>query len=439
MMSMASNSPFPPDPAAAFSLRGRLVAAAALTLFLVGGMGAWSMTARLDSAVIGSGSVLVKNDVQNVQHVDGGTLNQILVSTGDRVEAGQPVLVLDAFDLSARIGMFESQLREAEARAARLAAERDGTEMVLPATFSPEDTDYLRIVEGERRLMEENRINREVELLALGLQADQLRFDTEGLQARQVSLGEELELVEGSYVRFEKLLKAGSVEKTRIDEILRDLSRIRGEMGTVSANLARNETRQTEIILERERLLSVAKSEAHRELRALEPQITDLRQQLTAAREKKERTIMRAPVAGIVNEVHVSTLGEVVAPGKTLLTVVPEESDLVIEFRISTTDIDAIEPGQKARLRFSAFNARLTPEIDGIVETIAAAAVMDAQTGMPYYTARAKATGDTSVLGDRGLVPGMPVEVYIPTAERVVMSYIMQPVLDQMNRGMREE
>lgn len=439
MMSLASNSPFPPDPAAAFSLRGRLITAAALTVFLIGGIGAWALTARLDSAVIGSGSVLVKNDVQNVQHVDGGTLNQILVSTGDRVAAGQPVLILDAFDLEARIGMFEAQLMEAEARAARLAAEREGSEMVLPATFSPSDTDYLRIVEGERRLMEENRINREVELLALGLQADQLRFDTEALQSRQSSLSEELELVQASYARFEKLQKAGSVEKTRVDEILRDLSRIRGEMGEINANLARNETRQTEIMLERDRMLSMAKSEAHRELRALEPQITDLRQQLNAAREKKERTILRAPAAGIVNEVNVSTLGEVIAPGKTLITIVPEESDLIIEFRISTTDIDAIEPGQKARLRFAAFNQRTTPEIDGIVETIAAAAVIDPQTGMHYYTARAKATGDISVLGERGLVPGMPVEVYVPTAERVVMSYILQPVLDQMNRGMREE
>jgi len=202
------------------------------------------------------------------------------------------------------------------------------------------------------------------------------------LQARQVSLTEELDLVQASYARFEKLQKAGSVEKTRIDEILRDLSRIRGEMGQVNANLARNETRQTEIILERDRMLSMAKSEAHRELRALEPQITDLRQQLNAAREKKDRSVLRAPVDGVVNEVNVSTLGEVIAPGKTLITVVPEKSDLIIEFRISTTDIDAIEPGQKARLRFAAFNQRLTPEIDGIVETIAAAAVMDPQTGM---------------------------------------------------------
>jgi HlyD family secretion protein len=439
MMSPASKSSFPPDPVAAFSLRGRLIVAAALTLFLIGGIGAWAMTARLDSAVIGSGSVLIKTDVQNIQHVDGGTLNQILVSPGDRVTAGQAVLILDAFDLETRIGMLEAQLMEAEARAARLAAERDATEMVLPATFASDDADYLRIVEGERRLMNENRINREVELQALGLQADQLRFDTQALRARQTSLGEELTLVQDSLARFEKLQNAGSVEKSRIDEIQRDLSRIRGEMGETTANLARNEARQTEITLERDRMLSMAKSEAHRELRTLEPQITDLRQQLNAVREKKDRTILRAPVTGLVNEVNVSTVGEVVAPGKTLITVVPEQSDLVIEFRISTTDIDAIQPGQKARLRFAAFNQRLTPEIDGVVETIAAAAVIDPQTGMSYYTARAKATGDTSVLGDRGLVPGMPVEVYIPTAERVVMSYILQPLLDQMNRGMREE
>jgi HlyD family secretion protein len=439
MMSMASNSPFPPDPAAAFSLRGRLIAAAALTFVLVGGIGLWAVTARLDSAVIGAGSVLVKNDVQSVQHVEGGTLTDILVSSGDRVEAGQPVLMLDAYDIDSRVAMIRSQLMEAEARAARLAAERDGTEMVNPASYDPEDLDSVRIVEGERRLMEENRVSREVELLALDLQSDQLRFDSDGMNARKASLGTELELVEASLARFEKLLKAGSVEKTRLDEILRDVSRMRGEMGEINANLARNETRQTEISLERDRLMSTARADAHRELRALEPQITELRQQLAASEEKRDRAILRAPVAGIVNEVRVSTIGEVVPPGKTLVTIVPEASDLVIEFRIATTDIDAIQPGQEARLRFPAFNQRLTPEIDGVIDTIAAAAVADPNTGMTYYTARAKPTGTLDALGTRGLVPGMPVEVYIPTAERVVMSYILQPVVDQMNRAMREE
>ena len=439
MMSMASNLPYPPDPTAAFSLRGRLIAAAALTAFLVGGIGFWAATARLDAAVIGSGSVLVKSDVQSVQHVDGGTLNQILVAAGDEVTAGQPVLILDTFELETRIGMLSSQLMEAEARAARLAAERDGSEMVLPASFDAADPEAVRILDGERRLMEENRLNREVQLTALDLQADQLRFDTEGQTARRQSVAEELALVEATYARFDKLQKAGSVEKSRLDEILRDLTRMRGEMGEINANLARNETRQTEIALERDRLMATAKADAHRELRALEPQITDLRQQLTAAREKKDRAILRAPATGTVNEVNVSTLGEVIPPGKTLVTVVPSETDLIIEFRISTTDIDAIEPGQKARLRFPTFNQRITPEIDGIVETIAAAAVIDPQTGLNYYKARAKATGNLDDLGTRGLVPGMPVEVYIPTQERVVLSYLVQPVLDQMNRAMREE
>lgn len=439
MMSLASNSPFPPDAAAAFSLRGRLVAAGALTAFLIGGIGLWAVTARLDSAVIGSGSVLVKNDLQTVQHVDGGTLSQILVASGERVAAGQPVLVLDAFDIDSRIAMLQAQLMEAEARAARLAAERDGVEMVLPATYTPDDPEAARIFQGEQRLMEENRINREAELLALDLQADQMRFDTEGLTARRTSTAEELTLVEASLARFEKLQKAGSVEKTKLDEIQREVTRMKGEMGEIMASLARNETRQTEIALERDRLMSTAKADAHRELRSLEPQITDLKQQLATFKGKKERAILRAPVAGIVNELNVSTIGEVVPPGKTLIAIVPEASDLVIEFRISTTDIDAIQPGQKARLRFAAFNQRLTPEIDGVVDTIAAAATTDPQTGMTYYSARAKPTGNLDDLGQRGLVPGMPVEVYIPTAERVVISYILQPVIDQMNRAMREE
>lgn len=438
-----STAPAGAENRALFSLRGRFLAAAALSLVLFGGIGVWAATARLDSVVIGSGSVLVRSDVQSVQHLEGGTLAEILVARGDRVVAGQTVLRLDTFEIDSRIAMYEAQLMEAEARAARLAAERDGGAMADPVVtgggFDPSDADWQRIVAGERRLMEEARLARETQIQALALQAEQLRFDTEGMTMRRAALVEELALVEASLARFEKLLEGGSVEKTRLDEILRDLTRMRGEMGQIDASLARNETRQTEIALERDRLTAKAQADAHRELRLLEPQMTDLRQQLAAHREKRGRMELRAPVAGVVNEVNVATLGEVIAPGKTLVSIVPEAEDLVIEFRIQTTDIDAIEPGQAARLRFSAFNTRVTPEIDAEVETIAAAAVTDPATGMAYYTARARPVGDLSALGERGLVPGMPVEVFVPTAERVAISYILQPLTDQMQRAMREE
>lgn len=427
------------DLSSGFALKPRLVAAGALAAFLVGGIGLWSATARIDAAIIGAGSVLVKSDLQNVQHVEGGTLRSILVQEGEQVVAGQPVLMLETFDLDTQIAMIASQLAEAEARAARLSAERDGGVMAVPSAGIQDDPVALHVYEGERRLMEENRITQEAERVALGLQADQLRFEREGMLAQLAALEGELALVAASHERFTSLLENGAIEKSRVDEVQREVTRLQGEIGSIRAGLARTEARQTEIALQMDRLLSAARADAHRDLRALEPQITELRQQLAAARQKKERAILRAPSAGIVNEVNVATIGEVVPPGKTLVSIVPVASDLVIEFRIATTDIDAIQPGQKARLRFPAFNQRLTPEIEGVVESIGAAAVTDPQTGMSYYAARAKATGDLGLLGDRGLVHGMPVEVYVPTAERVVISYLVQPVVDQMNRAMREE
>lgn len=427
------------DLSSGFALKPRLVAAGALAAFLVGGIGLWSATARIDAAIIGAGSVLVKSDLQNVQHVEGGTLRSILVQEGEQVMAGQPVLMLETFDLDTQIAMIASQLAEAEARAARLSAERDGGVMAVPSAGIQDDPVALHVYEGERRLMEENRITQEAERVALGLQADQLRFEREGMLAQLAALEGELALVAASHERFTSLLENGAIEKSRVDEVQREVTRLQGEIGSIRAGLARTEARQTEIALQMDRLLSAARADAHRDLRALEPQITELRQQLAAARQKKERAILRAPSAGIVNEVNVATIGEVVPPGKTLVSIVPVASDLVIEFRIATTDIDAIQPGQKARLRFPAFNQRLTPEIEGVVESIGAAAVTDPQTGMSYYAARAKATDDLGLLGDRGLVHGMPVEVYVPTAERVVISYLVQPVVDQMNRAMREE
>lgn len=422
-----------------FSLKPRLMLAAGLTAFLVLGVGLWSATARLDAAVIGAGSVLIESEIQNVQHMDGGTLSAILVRSGEKVVAGQPVLILDTFDLDTRIEMLKSQIHEAEARAARLGAERAGIAMQAQASFLSNDADARSIYAGELRMFEENSVRLEVEILSLGLQLDQLKFETIGLLAQQTAAKEEIELIKASYERLEKLQSSGSIEKSKLDEVQRDLSRMQGQLGELTAKLAGNETRKRELALEREQLMVTAKAEAHRDLRVLEPKLAELHQQLIASEEKKARAILRAPVSGVVNEVHVATIGEVVAPGKTLIAIVPDASDLVIEFRIATTDIDAIEPGQSARLRFPSFNQRLTPEIEGIVETIAAAAVTDPQTGMTYYTARAKATGDLAELGSSGLIPGMPVEIYIPTAERVVISYLVQPIIDQMQRGMREE
>lgn len=438
IMSATKHSPVvrPDD---VFSLRGRMVAAGVLTAFLLGGIGLWTATARIDAAIIGAGTVLVKGDIQNVQHPDGGTLKSILVKEGDRVTAGQPVLLLDTFDLDANFQIIRGQLWEVEARVARLRAERDGGDMVLPEAFVDADSEALDVFEGERRLMQENRSKREAELVALDLQADQLRFEHDGLLARKAALGEELALVQASYDRFQKLQADGAIEKSKLDDVQRQISRVRGELGEVMAGLAKTEARQSEIRLQIDRAAEAAQADAHRELRELQPRLSELRQQYLATLQKIERAVLRAPAAGIVNEVNVATIGEVVPSGKTLVTIVPDTGDLDIEFRISATDIDAIQPGQKARLRFPSFNQRLTPEIEGVVDTIGAAAVTDPQTGATYYAARAKVTGDLGELGSAGLVPGMPVEVYVPTADRVVISYLVQPVLDQMHRAMREE
>lgn len=148
---------------------------------------------------------------------------------------------------------------------------------------------------------------------------------------------------------------------------------------------------------------------------------------------------MRAPVAGVVNEMAVNTLGQVIAPGQKMATVVPKGADLVIEFQIAPTDIEQIAVGKPARLRLSAFDAKTTPELDGIVSHVAAAATTDPATGGVHFIAQAKPAPGVVLPANVTLVPGMPIEVFVTTAERTALEYLLQPVAKSFARAMTEE
>src|SRR5690606_30607957 len=183
----------------------------------------------------------------------------------------------------------------------------------------------------------------------------------------------------------------------------------------------------------------MAYTEAQRELRTVESNLAELGDRLREIDSRLARTLIRAPVSGTVNELSVTTLGGVITPAERLLTIVPEGADLKIEFRIAINDIDQIRSGQDVRLRFTAFDQRTTPEIPAVVSRISAAATSDPQSGQSYYLAEAAVTGDLSVLGDRGLVPGMPVEVFVQTQEQVAIAYFVKPFTDQIARAFREQ
>ncbi|KKC34182.1 hypothetical protein WH91_04480 [Devosia psychrophila] len=427
-----------PDPA--FSTRGRVVWGVLFALFLVVGVGGWSATAKLSGAIIGSGTVLVDEDVKVLQHIDGGVVREIAVRVGDAVTAGQVLIRLDDVQIRAEQSIINGQMAELIAREARLLAERDGTEAIaFPDNFLSLYPGADAIARGERQLFEGNKVNLQSREQQLRLQASQMEQEISGLTFQRTALTTELGLVTEEQVRVKPLVDKALVEAARLTTLDRDIARMQGQEGELDANLARSRSRVSEIALQVLALRQTMRTDAQRELRDIQAKVAELTERLRAVDERFARTDIRAPVAGTVNELMVSTLGGVITPAERLLTIVPVDAELKIEFRIAPKDIDQISLEQPAKLRFSAFNQRTTPQIDGRIVRVSAAAQKDPQTGESYYLGEVAVTGDISVFGSRGLVPGMPVEVFVQTDEQTAIAYFTKPFTDQINRTFKEE
>lgn len=424
----------------AFPMRGRVIWGGLFAVFLVFGVGGWSATAKLSGAIIGSGTVLVDQDLKVIQHIDGGVVREIAVREGDTVTAGQLLIGLDDVQIRAEQSIINGQLAELLARQVRLIAERDDASLlVFPDSYLTQYVDAEAIAAGERQLFEGNLQNQQSKEQQLQLQVAQVGQEINGLSFQKTALAAELGLVSAERERVTPLIAKGLVESSRIGNLDRDIARMRGQQGELEANLTRAQSRITETELQIIVLHQAVRTDAQRELRDIEARIAELKERLRAVDERFARTEIRSPVNGTINELNVSTLGGVVTPAERLLTIVPANAELTIEFRLATKDIDQIAIGQPTKLRFSAFNQRTTPEIDGAISRISAAAQRDAQTGESYYLAEVEVTGDLSVLGERGLVPGMPVEVFVETAEQTAIAYFTKPFTDQINRTFKEE
>jgi HlyD family secretion protein len=216
------------------------------------------------------------------------------------------------------------------------------------------------------------------------------------------------------------------------------LARLVGELGSVEANAARARGRISEIELQIMAIDETARNDAQRELRTLEARLAELNERRIAAEDKLRQTAIRSPISGTVNQLNVTTLGGVVTPAEPIATIVPDNALLTVEFRVRPTDVDQIGVGQPAKLKLTAFNQRTTPEVDGVVTKVSAAAQQDSATGESFYMAEVSLK-DQSQLGELTLVPGMPVEAFVQTDEMTAIAYLLRPFTDQIARAFREE
>lgn len=425
------------------SIRRYLIVGFLTVALLVGGIGGWASFSQISSAIVASGLVVVESNTKRVQHREGGIVGAIHVKNGDRVKAGELLIRLDETLVRANLEIITSQLFEFEARLARLEAERDRLESVTFPEFLTKgvtDPDVIKAVTGENTLFAARQKTLTGEIDQLRERAEQHREQIVGLKAQRESKAREIKLIKEELVGLLRLQKKGLVSNTRITALNRDVARLVGEEGSLVSQEAVTKGQISEIELkilqvERDFLEIVLK-----ELQEVQAKIAELRERRIAATDQLNRIEIRAPIPGYVHELTVHTVGGVIQAGETVLQIVPEGDALVIEARVSPTDIDQLRTGQRAQINFSAFNQRTTPQLKGTVKRISPDLSQDQQTGAYYFTMRLELNeGEVDRLGGLELVPGMPAEVFVTTGDRTVISYLVKPLSDQLRRTFREQ
>ena len=424
------------------SIRRYTIAGIVVVLILTCGVGVWAAATEISGALIAPGTIVVESNVKKVQHPTGGVVGQLLVRDGDQVKAGDLLVRLDDTIMRANLAIVTKALTELYARKARLEAERDGAETVKFPDDLMQQSDVPEIAQvlmGERKLFELRRSARAGQKAQLQERINQSGEETTGLSAQKVAKEKEITLIEHELAGVRDLFNKNLVPMTRLTSLERDATRIDGERGQLIATIAQAKGKIAELRLQIIQIDQDLSSEVAKEMREIDAKIGEFVERKVSAMDQLKRTDIRSPQDGTVFQSTVHTVGGVMPAGEPIMLIVPEADKLTIEARVNPQDIDKVQLGQIAALRFSAFNVRTTPEIFGTVSRVSADTTTDQRTNQSYYTIRiAMPPEQVTRLGDVKLVPGMPVEAFVKTGERTVISYLMKPLSDQINRAFRE-
>tara|TARA_R110001606_G_scaffold366369_1_gene521510 strand:+ start:628 stop:1887 length:1260 start_codon:yes stop_codon:yes gene_type:complete len=411
-------------------------------LAVFGGLVLWSIFAPFEGAVLTSGQIAVESNQQAIQHLEGGIVREIFVQEADYVEAGQKLISLDATTADAGLQALEARLFELLGAEARLLSERDNDPSL---TIRPQFSDLAKsaamalILRDQEALRDAREQNRSTQITILNQRMSQLSTRINGMQNEIRSKDRQMELLADEVGRFEELIARGNATVTRVLALQRDLSRLEGEKDALLSEIAATRVQIGETRSEITRLDQGYREDVLTELRDIQTQIGELSEQRIASLDRQSRLDILAPRAGRVIGIRTHTVGGVISPSEPVMYIVPENDRLVAKVRIMLSDIDQIHVGQSATLRFSAFNQESTPQVDGAVTKISADAIVDPNTGMPYYEAIVGIPEEALGTDEIPLLPGMPVDAAVKTGSRSVLSYLVKPLTDSVARTFREE
>jgi len=425
------------------SIQFHLMLGLGIVLVLVVGLGGWASTVLISGALIAPGQIVVESNVKKVQHPTGGVVGELRARDGDVVKAGDILVRLDDTVTKANLAIVTKNLDAAQARTARLQAEQRGVDKIdFPQSLLDRrnDPDVKTLIEAESKLFDVRVNGRAGQKAQLRERVQQLNEEIEGLSAQEKAKDKEIALVQQELIGVRDLYDKHLVQLSRLTTLERDNARLNGERAQYIASRAQAKGKITETELQ---IIQVDKdmiSEVSKDLRETNDKIGELIERKVAAEDQLRRVDIRAPQDGMVLQSTVHTVGGVVTAGDALMLIVPQADDLQVEAKVNPVDIDKLQIGQKTLLRLSAFNQRTTPELNGVVSRVSPDVTTDQRTGQSYYTIRVSMSAEeVARLGDVKMIPGMPVEAFVQTGDRTMLSYLMKPLHDQLMRAFREK
>jgi HlyD family secretion protein len=410
--------------------------------WLLGGLFLSMAVVSISGAVVATGTVTVESNYKSVQHLDGGIVSKILVRNGDRVGQNDVLVRLDDTAARTNLAVVKGRVNEQLVQQARLEAERDRKAvMLLPPEVMAEAVDpaLAKIIGTQKALFEARRASHLGELSVLRQRLDQFTAERSGIEAQLKARGREFELTSQELANVRPLYEKGFANQQRYGGLQRDAARLEGEVGRLKSDMMRiaGATAEAELkLLQSEKDYTQAVVD---ELKKVQAALAEQEETRTALADKLQRTEIRSPRAGRIHALAVHTEGGVIQPANTILQIIPEGEKLIVESQVQPQDIDKVRRGMTASIRFSAFDAKATPRLDGRVVNISAAQLTDNQ-NRSYFTAQIEiSVEELRKLGPtHELRPGMPAEVFIETTSRSILSYFLKPLGDILSKTFRE-
>ncbi|MBY5468262.1 HlyD family type I secretion periplasmic adaptor subunit (plasmid) [Rhizobium leguminosarum] len=412
-------------------------------LLMGGTLGLWAASVPISGAAVAAGTIAAAGRNIQMQHLEGGIVRSISIREGDAVRRGDTIMVLDDTAARTQLNRLAKQWLSLCIRIERLGAERDGATVLVDTLCGkrlPIDVDPREIILEEEKEFNARLARFRSEQTILEERLDQLDETLTGLGERRAAVHKQAEVIKDELRRKQSLVERGLINRSDYTELLRIDADLLGQTAAIASEQATTGSQIAEAKEQVERLLTQRTEEAVTKLNESKNSLRDVEEQLAASFAVLERTVIKAPSDGIVVTSAYNVIGNVIGPGEKIMEILPTADRPLVEARLQPKDIDVVHSGQQARLRFTALDARRTPEVEAVVQQVSADRLVDQATQQPYYRAllEIKESLPTGVAKD-DLHPGMPVEVFISTGDRTFFDYLIKPLRDSTSHAFVED